>query len=92
MELSSLFRTLSMMSLTNVVSLKLIVTMCKWPIRSQLLFESLSVFSGKRLCVTLQEYQWILTNATVSKDFHFGFIMVVYENILVYYFEVFRRN
>ena len=84
MELSSLFRTLSMMSLTNVVSLKLIVTMCKWPIRSQLLFESLSVFSGKRLCVSLQEYQWILTN--VSKDFHFGFIMVVYENILVLLF------
>ena len=30
---------------------------------------------------TLQEHQWILTNATVSKDSDFGFIMVVYEHL-----------
>ena len=29
---------------------------------------------------TLQEHQWILTNATLWKDTDFGFIMVVYEN------------
>ena len=28
---------------------------------------------------TLREHQWILTNAAVSKDSNFGFIMVVYE-------------
>ena len=31
---------------------------------------------------TLQEHQWILTSATVSKDSDFGFVMVVYEKTL----------
>ena len=30
---------------------------------------------------TLREHQWILTNAAVSKNSDFGFIMVVYEKI-----------
>ena len=41
---------------------------------------------------TLREHQWILTNAAVSKNSDFGFIMVVYEKIFFSYFKVFERN
>ena len=40
---------------------------------------------------TLQEHQWILTNATVSKDSDFAFIMVVYENFFKTIFKYLRE-
>ena len=41
---------------------------------------------------TVQEHQWILTYAAVSKDSDFGFIMVVYQKRSFKYFKVFERN
>ena len=41
---------------------------------------------------TLQKHQWILTNATVSKDSNFGFIMVVYDKIFIKYFKVLETS
>ena len=41
---------------------------------------------------TLQENQTIPTNATLSKVSDFDFIMVIYENLFFYYFQVFERN
>ena len=43
-------------------------------------FEHIVVYLGGHL--VWQEHKWILTNATVSKDSDFGFIMVVYEKIV----------
>ena len=52
----------------------------------------ITVIITKSLHYTLQEHQWILTNATVSKESDFEFIMVVYEkffkNILKYLKEI----
>ena len=42
---------------------------------------------------TLQEHQWILTNAELSKDSDFGFIMMVYEYFLfLVFFFTFWSN
>ena len=40
---------------------------------------------------TLQEHQWILTNATVSKDSDSGFILVVYENFFLLLWSVWKK-
>ena len=39
----------------------------------------------------LQEHQFILTNAAVSKDSDFGFIMVVYEQIFKNIFKYLKE-
>ena len=38
----------------------------------------------------MQEHQWILTNATISKDSDSGFLMVVYEHFVNSIFKYLR--
>ena len=39
----------------------------------------------------MREHQWILTNATVSKDSEIGILMVVYEIFLNTNFKCFKE-
>ena len=39
----------------------------------------------------MQEHQSILTNAELSKESDLGIVMVVYEKILLYYFQGFKE-